>query len=96
VVERKEHQYGTASLDISADGKWAVSGGQCRMAAERNYYSRTRKAEGGELILWDLTTREPVAKLNPAFDSLTGVALSADGCFLATAEAGDTEGILTV
>jgi hypothetical protein len=96
VVERKEHRYGTASLDISADGKWAVSGGQCRMAAERNYNSRSKKAEGGDLILWDLTAREPVAKLNPALDSLKGVALSADGNYLATAETGDTEGILVV
>jgi WD40 repeat protein len=96
VIERKEHRYGTASLEISADGKWAVSGGQCRMAAERNYYSRTKSAEGGDLILWDLTAREPVARLNPAFDSLSGVALSADGKFLATAETGDTDGVLVV
>ena len=96
LAERLEHRYAAASLDISADGKWAVSGGRCRMAAERNYSRRTKKAEGGDLILWDLTTREPVVKLNPAFDSLEGVALSADGKFVATAETGDTEGVLVV
>ena len=96
VKEVKEHRYGTESLEVSYDGKWAISGGRCRMAAERNYYWRTKKEEGGEVVLWDLAKQQPVVKLNPFVDSVEGVAISADGRFVAAAETGDTDGQIVV
>ncbi len=96
ITEHRDHRFGTASLEVSADGKWAVTGGQCRFAAERNYSLRTHKSEGGEVILWDLTANQPVSKLNPFVDSVKGVGISRDGRWLAAAETGDESGQVVV
>jgi hypothetical protein len=94
--ERKEHRFQMVSLAISADGKWAVTGGQCRFAAERDYLERTKTSEGGEVILWDLSTDRPVVKLNPFVDSVKAVGITADGGHIAAFETGDLEGQLVV
>lgn len=96
MTERKEHRYGASSLDISRDGKWCVSGGQCRFAADKNYDLREDKQEGGAVILWNTAKMEPAVKIHPAVDCIEGVALSADGRWLAAAETGDAEGQIMI
>lgn len=96
LTERKDHRYGTASLDTSSDGKWCVTGGQCRFAADKNYDLREDKKEGGAVILWNTARLEPVVKIQPAVDCIKGVALSADGGWLAAAESGDQQAQIMV
>lgn len=96
LVERNDHRWQATALDVSADGKWAVSGGRSRFAADRNYYFRTDKREGGELILWDVAAQTPVFKINPCFDSIGAVAISPDGRWVVAAENGDSEGQIIV
>jgi hypothetical protein len=96
LVERNDHRWEATALDVSADGKWAVTGGRSRFSADSNYYFRTDKNEGGEVILWDVASQMPVFKTNPCLDSVGAVAISADGKRIAAAENGDSEGQIII
>jgi hypothetical protein len=93
---QQAHKYKTKSFAFTPDGRWGVTGGMCRLEADRNYYFRSKQAEGGEVILWDLPAQKPVAKINACFDTVGAVHISADGKRIIAVEHGDDKGNVIV
>jgi WD40 repeat protein len=90
--QRDEHNWGIAALTLSADGKYVVTGGQSRFSGEDGYWWRSRKSEGGELVVWDRAAMKKLVKLNPSVQEISGVGISADNRFIAAGEYGDVDG----
>lgn len=81
-----DHRWGAACLDLTPDGSLAVSGGRSPSDAGYFVINGQDPDYGREIIVWDPRTCSQIATSYVLKDTVTAVAISPDGRYVAAAD----------
>ena len=83
-----EHRWNSRAINMTPDGKYAVSGGRSPSDADYMVINGSEADYGCEAIVWKLSDRNIVVKSYAPEGSISAVAISPDGSQVAVAEGG--------